>query len=86
MKTSLERWLFGALLLVILAMGATNIYIADVNQRQAHTIRQLMGWELGPDATPQPPKAIIPPPVLPEPPSQRPENTYYDWRRLQRTI
>ena len=84
MKTSLERWLFGALLLVILVMGATNIYIADVNQRQAHTIRQLMGWENGPDATPRPlpmPQAA-PSTSAPEPQ----DHSTFDRKRQSRTI
>ena len=47
---------------------------------QQHTIRQYMGLEQGVDATPRPPKALVPPSGLEAPKS------FVDQRRWQRTI
>lgn len=54
---------FMLLALFPIALAGENCYLASVNVRQQHTIRQYMGLEPGPDATPQPPnKAVVPSP------------------------
>ena len=53
-----------------------------VIEEQGHTIRQYMGLEDGPDATPQPPKAVVPPPPLPP----KVQGPFYDKRRWDYVI
>ena len=75
MKT--VTWL---LLVALLLMAGVSNHQAKVIEQQRHTINQYMGLEDGPDATPQPPKALVPP-VGPEAPK-----SFVDQRRWQRTI
>lgn len=60
MKTSLEHWLVVLWLITLFSLGGTSMYQSDVINQQRHTIRQCMNLEDGPDATPRPPKAVIP--------------------------
>ena len=53
-RLSLPAFLLLALFSIV--MAGENCYLASVNVRQQHTIRQYMGLEQGVDATPQPPK------------------------------
>ena len=53
-RLSLPAFLLLALFPIV--MAGENCYLASVNVRQQHTIRQYMGLEQGVDATPQPPK------------------------------
>ena len=73
-RLSLPAFLLLALFPIV--MAGENCYLASVNVRQQHTIRQYMGLEPGVDATPQPPKV----PKGPEAPKP-----FTDQRRWQRT-
>ena len=57
-RLSLPAFLLLALFSIV--MAGENCYLASVNVRQQHTIRQYMGLEQGVDATPRPPKALVP--------------------------
>lgn len=63
MKIGIKPWVLGIVLFVLLALAAENVYFSYVMSQQQHTIRQFMGLEDGPDATPQPPSlpAYVPP-------------------------
>ena len=56
-RLSLPAFLLLALFSIV--MAGENCYLASVNVRQQHTIRQYMGLEQGVDATPRP-KALVP--------------------------
>lgn len=57
-------WVWTILIVTtLLGVTAENIYMTKVIDAQRHTIRQYMGLEDGPDATPQPP--VMPPYVPP---------------------
>jgi hypothetical protein len=73
------------LLVAFLLMAGVSNHQAKVIEQQRHTIRQYMGLEDGPDATPQPlpmPKTVVPAPNSPEPQ----ERSTFDQRRLLKTI
>lgn len=78
-------WVFVFMVTTMLAGAAENVYLATVINAQQHTIRQYMGLEDGPDATPRPlpmPKTVVPAPNSPEPQ----ERNTFDQRRLLKTI
>lgn len=58
MKLSRATFVFWGILTLILSVEV--IYQSNVIAQQAHVIRQYMGLEVGPDATPRMP-AYVPP-------------------------
>jgi hypothetical protein len=63
MKIELSIGTLVAMVVLMIALVGENVYLEYVNEAQAHTIRQYMGLEAGPDATPQPP--VLPPYIPP---------------------
>jgi hypothetical protein len=68
------------LLVAFLLMATISNRQAKVIDQQSHTINQYMGLEDGVDATPRPPKALVPPkgPEAPTP--------FTDQRRWQKAL
>jgi hypothetical protein len=52
MEIRMSIWSFALIWLAIGGVTAGNVYLARVVTNQQHTIRQYMGLELGPHATP----------------------------------
>ena len=72
--------IFIFLIALILSLSAEVIYQGTTIETQAHTIQEQLGQAVGPDATPQPPKALIPP-IGPEQPQ-----SFTDQRRWQKEL
>ena len=47
-----ENWIIFLLIVALAGVTCETIYLGDVVRQQQHTIRQLNGLEIGPDATP----------------------------------
>lgn len=70
---------------LVVALSCEVVYQGVTIDTQQQTIRQLMGFTNGPDATPLPlpmPKTVVPAPNGPEPQ----ERSTFDQRRLLKTI
>jgi hypothetical protein len=85
--------IFIFLIALILSLSAEVIYQGTTIETQAHTIQEQLGQAVGPDATPQPPKALIPPVVEPKEPKalippigpEQPQS-FTDQRRWQKEL
>jgi hypothetical protein len=77
MKLEIRPSIFILWVAMTLALCGEVIYQSVTIETQAHTILEQLGLAVGPDATPLPPKALVPP-VGPEPPT-----TFTDKRRWQ---
>lgn len=51
-----RSWWIVLIVTALLGLSGENLYLMNVIDAQRHTIRQYMGLEDGPDATPQPPQ------------------------------
>jgi hypothetical protein len=56
MEIRMSIWMFVIWFVALVLVLAENEYLSSINTAQQHTIRQYMGLELGPDATPVLPK------------------------------
>ena len=80
MKMEMRPSIFVLWVTMTLALAGEVVYQGVTIETQAHTIKEQLGQAIGPDATPQSPKALAPP-VGPEAP-----NSFVDQRRWQRAI
>lgn len=65
-EVRVSMYAFILAVIFLLGMAGENIYLAQINRAQQHTIRQFMGLEDGPEATPRPlkkPKLPYVPPL-----------------------